>query len=169
MIKGELCSIFISINDVFINTILSIIKKKFVSTCLCIKTAVFQYSGWKTVWFAAATGLRNRRHLFYRPWPCFLTSSVLSSVNRSCISLYVLSSRKIIKMPTCRAPNYLLTEKTNPGYSFFTLPWNNKFKLDSWLKKLKLFHPPTWQLSSDLSMSFRAWVFHILWSSLYRI
>jgi len=131
--------IFISINYFFIYTILSTIKKKLLSKRLCIKTVVFQYSfhEWKTVWFSATTGFRNWRHLFDRPWSCLVTSPVLSSVNCSRIIIVYFNHQ------TCCAPNCLLTEKTNPGYSFFTLPWDTKFKLDSWLKKLKLWSAPT--------------------------
>ena len=76
--------------------------------------------------------------------PCDVTSAQLCESSH--ISLYVLSNRKTIKMLTCCAPNCLLTEKPNPEYSFFTLPRYNKFKLDSWLKKLKLFHPSARQV-----------------------
>ena len=107
---------------------LSIIINKLLSTCLCIKAAVFQCG-------------------FHAPFilpTSILPSHVISfaSVSRSRISLCVLGSRKTNKLPTHCAPNCLLTESINPGYSIFTLLWDYIFKLNSWLKKLKLIHPP---------------------------
>ena len=52
-----------------------------------------------------------------------------------------MSERNAI-MPTCCAPNCLRTEKNNRGYSFFSLPWKNKKRLDVWLKKLNLLYQP---------------------------
>jgi len=131
LFKGRLCSIFISINNVFIYTILSIIKKKNIINMFVYKNhCVFMHGRWSD-FQPQLHELQNQRHLFNHLTLCDVTSAY-SSVNLFSVLLYVLSSRKPLKMLSSCALNCLRTESTNPGYSFFMLPWDNKFKLDSW-------------------------------------